>query len=124
MTSLMTCRRRKKKIYSRRGIKHLNKEGQAILKNKFSRRVIATVRQIPQGKTLSYQAVAKQAGSPKAARAVGAILKRYYYACLESGDKTIPCHRVIRSDGKLGGYVLGKKAKKEKLKEERANFKQ
>ena len=124
MTSSMTCRKRKKKIHSCGGIKHLNKEGQAILKNKFSRRVIATVQQIPRGKTLSYQAVAKQAGNPKAVRAVGTILRRYYYACLESGAKTIPCHRVIRNDGKLGGYVLGKEVKKEKLKEEKANLKQ
>lgn len=49
---------------------------------------------------MSYQAVAAAAGNPKAARAVARILANNY-------DPTIPCHRVIRSDGSLGGYNRG-----------------
>ncbi len=55
------------------------------------------VRDIPSGKTLSYKEVAMRAGSPNAARAVGMIMSH-------NKDKNVPCHRVIRSDGKIGGY--------------------
>lgn len=58
---------------------------------------------------MSYKQVAEKAGSPRAYRAVGNILNKNY-------DPKIPCHRVIRSDGKLGGYNRGIE-KKEKLLE-------
>ncbi|MDR3558272.1 MAG: MGMT family protein [Candidatus Pacebacteria bacterium] len=48
---------------------------------------------------------------PRAFRAVGNILNKNY-------DPTIPCHRVVRSDGTLGGYNRGAKKKMEMLKEE------
>ena len=70
---------------------------------------------IPQGKVLTYKKVAKLAGNEKAARAVGNILNKYYKHCLKNSSPTIPCHRVVRSDGKPGGYVLGGKKKKELL---------
>ena len=63
----------------------------------FRDRVRDAVRKIPKGKTLSYKEVAKLAGSPNAARAVGMIMAA-------NDDKTVPCHRVIKSDGALGGY--------------------
>ena len=63
----------------------------------FQNKVVAWVRQIPRGKVASYAAVAAAAGSPGAARAVGSIMKA-------NRDKTVPCHRVICSDGRLGGY--------------------
>ena len=63
----------------------------------FKDQVLVVVAAIPEGETLSYKAVATLAGNRKAARAVGMILKR-------NTDPTIPCHRVIRSDGSLGGY--------------------
>lgn len=66
----------------------------------FADRVRAIVRKIPKGKTMTYAQVAKQAGSPGAARAVGTIMKGNY-------AKDIPCHRVIRSDGKIGDYNRG-----------------
>jgi len=66
----------------------------------FSEKVYAVVRKIPKGKTLSYQQVAAKAGSPHAYRAVGNILNKNY-------DPQVPCHRVIRSDGKPGGYNRG-----------------
>jgi O-6-methylguanine DNA methyltransferase len=55
--------------------------------------------------------VAKLAGRPRAYRAVGNILNR-------NRDKNIPCHRVIRSDGKPGGYNRGARVKKRKLRAE------
>ena len=74
----------------------------------FSERVYSAVRKIPKGKTRTYKEVARLAGSPRAARAVGNILKQNY-------DPKIPCHRVIRSDGGLGNYNRGGTAKKKKI---------
>lgn len=66
----------------------------------FTDRVKNIVRDIPKGKTLSYKEVAIYAGNPNASRAVGTIMKNNY-------DKNIPCHRVIRSGGKIGEYNRG-----------------
>ena len=85
----------------------------------FSRKVANIVKKIPSGKTLTYKEVAKRAGNPKAYRAVGNILNTCYRWCIKKGSKTIPCHRVVRSDGKTGGYVLGEKKKRELLKKEK-----
>ncbi len=63
----------------------------------FKANVIRVVKKIPKGKTLSYKEVATKAGHPLAARAVGAIMRT-------NKDKSVPCHRVIKSDGTLGGY--------------------
>lgn len=63
----------------------------------FAERVRAVVRQIPRRKTMSYGQVAAAAGRPRAARAVGTIMAK-------NDDKSVPCHRVIRADGKIGGY--------------------
>jgi len=70
----------------------------------FSKRVYDIVRRIPKGKTLTYKQVAAAAGRPNAFRAVGNILNKNY-------DPTIPCHRVVRSDGKTGGYNRGEERK-------------
>lgn len=74
----------------------------------FADRVRDVVRAIPKGKTLSYSEVAKKAGAAGAARAVGTIMAGNY-------DKTVPCHRVIRSDGKIGEYNRGGPAAKRAL---------
>lgn len=66
----------------------------------FTEKVRETVRQIPKGTVLSYKQVAAAAGRPAAARAVANIMANNY-------DSTVPCHRVIRSDGGLGGYNRG-----------------
>ena len=63
----------------------------------FSEKVYAVVRNIPRGKVLTYKQVAIKAGKPRASRAVG-------YWVSKNFDPKIPCHRVIRSDGKIGGY--------------------
>lgn len=79
----------------------------------FKQRVLKVVAKIPRSKTFSYKEVAKRAGNSKAYRAVGNILNKNH-------DCKIPCHRVIRSDGKLGGYNRGIKIKKILLKKEKA----
>jgi len=79
----------------------------------FKEKVLGVVQTIPRGKTLTYKEVARRAGNPKAYRAVGNILKGNF-------NKSIPCHRVIRSDGLLGGYNKGGSIKGRLLKKERA----
>jgi methylated-DNA-[protein]-cysteine S-methyltransferase len=64
----------------------------------FQRRVTACCRSIPRGRTLSYGEVAAKAGSPGAGRAVGQCM------AANRTPLVIPCHRVVRSDGTLGGY--------------------
>ena len=78
---------------------------------KFSDKVYQVVKRIPQGKVLSYKEVAKLAGSPRAFRAVGNILNK-------NKNFKIPCHRVIKSDGQVGGYRGGQKRKASLLKRE------
>ena len=80
-------------------------------KKNFSDRVLEVVRKIPKGKTLSYGEVARIAGSPRAARAVGTIMKNNH-------DSSVPCHRVIYANGKPGNYNRGKALKRELLKKE------
>lgn len=77
----------------------------------FTEKVYSVVKKIPKGKVLTYKQVAEKAGSPKAFRAVGSILKKNF-------NPEIPCHRVIRSDGDLGKYNRGERAKKEILTKE------
>ncbi|HUT96079.1 MAG TPA: MGMT family protein [Candidatus Paceibacterota bacterium] len=77
----------------------------------FTQKVYAVVAKIPKGKTLSYKKVAIRAGSPRAYRAVGNIMNRH-------NIKGLPCHRVIGSNGKIGGYKYGVKRKIELLKKE------
>lgn len=80
----------------------------------FQRRVYAVVRRIPKGQVRSYQWVAAKLGNPKAARAVGQALRRNPW------PEMVPCHRVIKSDGSLGGYAWGVKKKRRLLQQERA----
>ena len=82
----------------------------------FQKKVYEVVKKIPQGETMSYKKVAKFAGSPRAWRAVGNILNK-------NRNPEVPCHRVIRSDGKIGGYRGGQKRKITLLKKEGVNIK-
>lgn len=67
----------------------------------FRRGVLEHLREIPYGRTESYAAVAAAAGSPRAVRAVGS-------ACATNPlPVVVPCHRVVRSDGGMGGYLGG-----------------
>lgn len=63
----------------------------------FSQRVLWVVRRIPPGRVATYGEVAALAGRPRAARAVGNIMR----GC---GRPDVPCHRVIAAGGRLGGY--------------------
>lgn len=84
------------------------------MKITFTQKVLEIVRQIPAGKTMSYAQVSQMAGKPNAARAVGTIMSKNF-------DPAIPCHRVIRSDGKIGNYNRGGiQKKKQILQEEKA----
>jgi O-6-methylguanine DNA methyltransferase len=70
----------------------------------FQKKIYEIVKKIPKGKILTYKKVAELAGSPRAWRAVGNVLNK-------NRNLKIPCHRVIRSNGKIGGYNLGIKKK-------------
>ncbi len=74
----------------------------------FKTRVLNVVRSIPRGMTMTYSEVAVAAGSKGAHRAVGSIMK-------ENLDPTVPCHRVIRADGSVGGYNRGGPAQKVRI---------
>ena len=71
----------------------------------FADQVREAVRQIPKGETRTYGEVAAAVGRPGAARAVGTIMKNNY-------DPTVPCHRVVRADGKIGDYNRGGRGRK------------
>jgi methylated-DNA-[protein]-cysteine S-methyltransferase len=64
---------------------------------KFRARVLAAVRRIPPGRVATYGDVAAAAGSPRAARAVGNIMR-------DCRAADVPCHRVIAAGGRLGGF--------------------
>jgi len=79
----------------------------------FQWRVLSVTATIPLGRTRSYRWVARAVGRPKAVRAVGQALKKNPFPFI------IPCHRVIKSDGSLGGYAGGQKVKQALLALER-----
>ncbi len=81
----------------------------------FKEKVLEIVKKIPKGETLSYKEVARMVGQPKSYRAVGNVLSKNY-------DKKIPCHRVIRSGGEIGGYNRDSKIKKLILEAEKAKI--
>ena len=80
----------------------------------FQKKVYTVVKKIPVGETRSYAWVAREAGRPGAARAVGTALKKNPYTII------VPCHRVVRSDGSLGNYALGADLKRRLLETEKA----
>ncbi|HWH15975.1 MAG TPA: MGMT family protein [Candidatus Paceibacterota bacterium] len=77
-------------------------------KTTFADLVRDAVRQIPKGETRTYGEVAAAIGRSGAARAVGTVMKGNY-------DPAVPCHRVVRSDGKVGAYNRGGSREKERL---------
>lgn len=84
----------------------------------FKEKVYAVVAKISRGKTMTYQEVARRAGSPRAYRAVGNIMNR------NPDTKKVPCHRVVPSsfavNGDPGGYARGRAAKVAILRQEGA----
>jgi len=78
----------------------------------FEKLVYKAVSKIPTGEVRSYKWVAKKIGFPNASRAIGQALNKNPFIGI------VPCHRVIRSDGSLGGFSKGAKVKKRILKRE------
>jgi AraC family transcriptional regulator of adaptative response/methylated-DNA-[protein]-cysteine methyltransferase len=80
----------------------------------FQRKVWAALQEIPAGMTVTYTDIAKRIGTPRAVRAVGT-------ACGQNPvSVVVPCHRVLRGDGSLGGYRWGLERKRALLDRERA----
>ncbi len=109
-----------------KGIKRYYKSGYADFKktdftislaglSDFGRKVISACKKIPPGETITYSQLAKKAGFPKASRAAGNILAK------NSLPLIVPCHRVIRADGKIGNFSApgGSKTKKKMLEHEK-----
>ncbi len=72
----------------------------------FQNDVWAQVANVPYGQVISYQEVARRLGRPQAARAVGQAMGSNPFTLI------IPCHRIVRSDGALGGYAYGLERKR------------
>ncbi|MDD4909247.1 MAG: MGMT family protein [Candidatus Omnitrophica bacterium] len=79
----------------------------------FEKKVYRVVSKIPLGEARSYRWVAAKAGRPRAYRAVGNALNKNPFA------PYVPCHRVVRSDGSLGGFARGAAAKNKLLRREK-----
>lgn len=84
--------------------------------NEFSHNVWDSLREIAYGTTRSYKEIAEVIGNPKACRAVGIANKRNLIPLI------IPCHRVIKNNGDIGGYSAGIELKKELLAIEKRNL--
>ena len=81
-------------------------------KTEFEREVLVTTFKIPKGKVSTYKRIAERVGRPHAYRAVGNALHKNPLAPI------VPCHRVVRSDGELGGFGGGIESKRKLLEEE------
>lgn len=71
----------------------------------FEEAVLEKLKQVPGGQVTTYGELARAVGRPRAMRAVGNALNKNPYA------PDVPCHRVVRSDGRLGGFARGVKKK-------------
>lgn len=78
----------------------------------FEKKVYSYVLTIPAGRVLTYKQVAEALGRPRAFRAIGNALNK------NPNLIQVPCHRVVRSDGEIGGYAGGRAQKKRLLKKE------
>lgn len=84
----------------------------------FEKKVWKACCQIPKGKVSTYSAIAEKIGLPQAARAVGNALNK------SPGMPRVPCHRVVRSDGSVGGFAHGTKEKIVLLEKEKVRVAQ
>jgi methylated-DNA-[protein]-cysteine S-methyltransferase len=82
------------------------------IKMDFNEKVWNAIKKIPKGKISTYKEIAKAIGKPKAVRAVGNACNKNPFS------PRIPCHRIVKSNGEVGGFALGTKKKKELLKKE------
>ena len=67
---------------------------------------------VPEGKVTTYSDLAKAVGLDNGQRVIGMIMKKNPFPVI------VPCHRVVKSDGKIGGYVYGEKVKSQMLVKE------
>jgi methylated-DNA-[protein]-cysteine S-methyltransferase len=95
--------------------KNLYIENKSMKKKSFKERVYNIVRRVPKGKVITYKRVAEKAGSPRAYRAVGSLMHRNPFS-------SVPCHRVVKSDGSVGGFSSGVRRKIMLLKKEGLRF--
>lgn len=82
------------------------------LPSAFEEKVWRYTKKVPRGRVTTYSLLAKAVGRPKAARAVGNALNKNPFA------PEVPCHRVVKSNGELGGFAKGEKKKATMLKKE------
>jgi methylated-DNA-[protein]-cysteine S-methyltransferase len=80
--------------------------------SKFERSVLLVLKNLSLGQVVSYGQLAEMSGHPKAFRAVGSVMNKNPFPLI------IPCHRVIRSNGEIGEFALGKEMKKHLLQHE------
>ena len=74
--------------------------------------ILLLVAYVPEGRVITYKLLAQAAGNPEASRAVGNTLNKNPWS------PDIPCHRVIKSDGKVGGFAQGNREKIKRLEQE------
>ncbi len=82
-----------------------------MITNSFSEKCYSLLRKVPKGKITTYKALAEKLGT-KAYRAVGNAMNKNPYA------PRVPCHRVVKSNGEVGGFFSGTKKKIEMLRKE------
>lgn len=80
--------------------------------NELEQRVYKELMRVPKGKVTTYGELAKAAGIKNGQRIIGQIMNRNPFPVI------IPCHRVVKSDGKIGGYFYGQSVKTEMLSKE------
>ena len=74
-----------------------------------STKVYKKLLQIPEGKVTTYGDLAKAVGLKRGQRVIGTIMKKNPFPII------VPCHRVVKSDGKIGGFVYGERVKSQML---------
>ena len=77
-----------------------------------STKVYKKLLQVPEGKVTTYSDLAKAVGLKNGQRAIGTIMKKNPFPVI------VPCHRVVKSSGKIGGYVYGERVKSQILTKE------
>lgn len=105
------------KAYLRGNITEFSFPFAIVMQDGFRKRALKMLARVPYGKTISYRQLAARAGSPQAHRAAGS-------ACANNPlPLVIPCHRVLRSDGSLGGFGGGLMVKRRLLEVEKTTYK-
>ena len=102
--------------YFKGNLKRFKQKIKFVSGTEFEHKVWLALKDIPYGETRSYKWIAKAIGSPKAIRAVGQALKKNPLPII------LPCHRVIASDGSIGGFSCGVSVKKWLLKHEEKHW--